>query len=221
MKGGYFMRHLLWLLLSTTSFFFLAACSSDTSESTEGVQSSAEIAEYRIIDDPLLTAASQKEETAVPHLPLDSDPLEIPVENPKDITLSLNYPLVLESASHDSSKSTAIADTQKDELPLKPATLQGFYIFGNETNLFSPCGSDKAYWVQTTPAIQSELVLLYRQLASHAHEEIFVQVTGKYAGQGDEGYAEDADGLFSIVQVHHMRRRAAGDCVSGEIERRE
>ena len=95
---------------------------------------------------------------------------------------------------------------------------RGFYAWGPEVNEFSPCGSDKKYWVGASEALAERLSAAHEIGRTEPYQGLFVEVRGFYAGQAsveiERGgpFAEQTDGLFEITEIRTMRRVIASDC---------
>jgi hypothetical protein len=98
----------------------------------------------------------------------------------------------------------------------QPRNYFGFYVFGAEVEVFSPCGSQKNYWVLTTGPLWTLLTDTHQALVTEPYGGIYVEVEGYYAGLPDEdrdgAFAAQSDGLFRITEVRAMRRIMASDC---------
>ena len=98
----------------------------------------------------------------------------------------------------------------------QPMVYQGFYVWGPDVDEFSPCGSDKTYWVVTSEALGNRLVDAHEAGRTEPYQGLFVEVRGFYAGPPNEerggAFADQYDGLFEITEVRTMRRIMASDC---------
>jgi hypothetical protein len=94
------------------------------------------------------------------------------------------------------------------------APTAGIYFFEDETETFSPCPSNRTYWVTGSEKVHGVL----RSEAVAAKEPIrgavYVRVNGRYAGssKNSESYARDYDGYFEITKVFSIRPAKKTDC---------
>ena len=92
----------------------------------------------------------------------------------------------------------------------------GVYIWGAEVSTFSPCGTDKDWWVLANDSIERQLREAHERLTTMPYEGIFVEVDGSYAGaataEAGGGFATQYDGLFRIANVRALRKRDAASC---------
>ncbi len=96
------------------------------------------------------------------------------------------------------------------------AVHDGVYIWGAEVETFSPCGTDKTWWVLTSEPLWLQLRDAHQALTTRPYEGIFAEVSGYYDGPASQeaggGFATQYDGLFRITAVRFTRSRADSDC---------
>ena len=128
------------------------------------------------------------------------------------------------NATHHSADSQSTKEKQSQDAPItttkslantiltKNQRFMGFYTYGHETNTFTPCQTDKVYWVEADIKIIEQLENGYRKRIKKAYDQVFVDISGRYLGKATDGFAEDSDGLFRIERIHTLRNRDIDDC---------
>jgi len=90
--------------------------------------------------------------------------------------------------------------------------LTGSYIWGDEVNEFQPCGSDSVFWVLASPQLLKRLRSAHDSLTTKPYEKVFVRVRGHRSSQPTDGFAEETNGYFEIVEIREIRRLRNGEC---------
>ncbi|HEX9461592.1 MAG TPA: hypothetical protein VGB82_03250 [Alphaproteobacteria bacterium] len=90
----------------------------------------------------------------------------------------------------------------------------GIYTWGAEVETFSPCGSNKEYWVRASDAATNDLSKAHQRLTTRPYEGIYVDVVGFYAGPTSDEYGFEGqyEGLFDIEKVTVTRKSGPSDC---------
>lgn len=97
------------------------------------------------------------------------------------------------------------------------APMKGVYIFGEGVESFTPCGSEKDYWVFTaSEELWSTLRDKHQDLAAKPYGGIFAEVNGWLGPKlhpivGGE-YAADFDGHIVIDDIISMEKISPSDC---------
>lgn len=93
----------------------------------------------------------------------------------------------------------------------KTFTLKGHFIYGHEVRSFSPCGSDKKFWVLDK---MDELKNHYEELTKDQkpYTPIFAEIEFIDKGKSDEGFAADYDGVYEVLKVVKTTETTEGDC---------
>ena len=90
-----------------------------------------------------------------------------------------------------------------EEIQTEPVTEQifhGHYIWGGEVHTFSPCTSDKTYWVSFDWAGR-EMQNYYKAHLSKPYQPMFISFRGQILNEQVDGFALQYDGLVRISEV--------------------
>jgi len=94
--------------------------------------------------------------------------------------------------------------------------VEGHYVFDLESNVFSPCGSDKIYWVRSDAAKLASLRVAYNQWFGATRPEPYSPMFARFRGEvidGErDGFEENYDGLFLVKEIVLLRGVKEGDC---------
>jgi len=89
---------------------------------------------------------------------------------------------------------------------------QGKLILGHEEFSFSPCRSDKIYWVEPNNSDSyTELENKYYELTQEPYEPVFTKFNGVVKESQKDGFASDYDALF-IYEGSFRMEKYDGQC---------
>ena len=77
---------------------------------------------------------------------------------------------------------------------------RGYYVWGAEVHTFSPCASDKTYWVSFDWAGRA-MNDYYKSHVSQPYEPMFIVFRGRLLDEQVDGFALEYDGLIRISDV--------------------
>ncbi|AMO55052.1 hypothetical protein GZ77_00395 [Endozoicomonas montiporae] len=77
---------------------------------------------------------------------------------------------------------------------------RGYYTRGAEVHTFTPCKSDKTYWVSFDWAGR-EMSDYYKSNVSKPYEPMFIEFRGHLLNEQVDGFALEYDGLIRISEV--------------------
>lgn len=87
------------------------------------------------------------------------------------------------------------------------ATLRGYYVLGNEVNMFRNCADNKQYWVKDqTRSLDS----LYQQACLPApipYEAVYAVFTGTLGTKDATATAAETDGVFTVTRVDTLQSK--------------
>lgn len=95
---------------------------------------------------------------------------------------------------------------------------RGMYAFGPEVEVFSPCGSDKVYWLIEAPDLEALKLQLARsgQLEGEGpFPSIYIEFNGYKSEEAADGFSGAYDGLIQLdsLSLHQLKPPPA--CQSG------
>jgi hypothetical protein len=91
------------------------------------------------------------------------------------------------------------------------SAFHGDYILGHEVHSFQPCGSEKVYWIKTSPEIQKELVDYHQANTSKPYEAVYIEFVGKILDDKRTGFARDHDGL---IRINTILKTTSTSCIN-------
>ena len=93
---------------------------------------------------------------------------------------------------------------------------KGIYTWGAEVETFSPCDSNKTWWVLASEPVWLQLRNAHQSLTTKPYEGIYAEVSGAYVGAATEelgvAFAAQYDGILRITDVKVTRKRLGSDC---------
>lgn len=95
------------------------------------------------------------------------------------------------------------------------ATVRGIYVWGPEVETFSPCNTDKTYWLNGDATLLQPLQELAMEKAdtnNEAYQPIYLEAEIADAGTATEGDAMDYDGLRELRRVIASSKQVPEDC---------
>lgn len=100
--------------------------------------------------------------------------------------------------------------------------MRGYLRMGHEVRSFTPCGSERAYWVDDLTG--ANLYVVYRSLVSAPpadYAQLYVELDAFAEAPRTEGFAADYDSLLTATELRFAARETRGcaDDVSGEFFR--
>lgn len=106
-------------------------------------------------------------------------------------------------------KQDDVTSTYKKES--KSIVLEGAFIYGHEVRSFTPCGSDKQFWVLDKT---EQLKNRYEELTANqdAYTPIFVEIEVVDQGKAEDGFAADYDGVYEVIKVLKIKESENNDC---------
>ena len=93
--------------------------------------------------------------------------------------------------------------------------VKGIYTWGSEVETFSPCNTNKTYWLEGSDAMLAplqEMALKKADANNEAYQPIYVELQAAQAGKATDGFAADYDGLMQLHQVVHASSKVPADC---------
>ncbi len=89
---------------------------------------------------------------------------------------------------------------------------EGFYVFGDEGNLFIECASGKTYWVTGDQDMLKYLRERYVSVAKKPLEEVYVQFRGEKLPGVKPGETREYEGMINVKSVIAFRKKQDTDC---------
>lgn len=96
-----------------------------------------------------------------------------------------------------------------------PLQMRGIYVWGSEVETFSPCNTDKAYWLEGDEQLLAplqELAIRKADAANEAYQPIYVEVQVRDMGRATDGFAVDYDGVMQLLDVRSSSLQVPADC---------
>ena len=93
--------------------------------------------------------------------------------------------------------------------------VKGIYTWGPEVETFSPCNTNKTYWLEGGDAMLAplqEMALKKADASNEAYQPIYVELQAAQAGKATDGFAADYDGLMQLHQVVKSSSKVPADC---------
>ena len=93
--------------------------------------------------------------------------------------------------------------------------VKGIYTWGPEVETFSPCNTNKTYWLEGSDAMLAplqEMALKKADAGNEAYQPIYVELQAAQAGKATDGFAADYDGLMQLHQVVHSSSKVPATC---------
>lgn len=88
-----------------------------------------------------------------------------------------------------------------------PTTLRGYYVLGDEVNMFRNCADNKQYWVRdATRSLDS----LYREACFPApipYEAVYAVFTGTLGSKDTSSNAVETEGVFIVTKVDTLQSK--------------
>ena len=95
-------------------------------------------------------------------------------------------------------------------------TVPGHYVWGAEVNVFSPCGSDREYWVVADSRdIRESLIDQYSAFDLPPYAAVFVRVRGEFGPVLECEFCKAYAGSFRIVELLEMESPGPEECMTG------
>ena len=126
------------------------------------------------------------------------------------------------AASAPAAEQASTADAGSAAQPSVPAAsdtavtlVKGIYTWGSEVETFSPCNTNKTYWLEGSDAMLvplQEMALKKADANNEAYQPIYVELQAAQAGKATDGFAADYDGLMQLHQVVHASSKVPADC---------
>jgi len=93
----------------------------------------------------------------------------------------------------------------------KSKTLEGQLTLGHEVRTFKPCGSDKTFWVSDKTGKLKEF---YSKLTvgKKPYTPIFIEIEVKDKGKAKEGFPDEYESVYEVVNVLKARNISSKDC---------
>lgn len=90
------------------------------------------------------------------------------------------------------------------------ATVQGFYVYGNDRNSFQPCGSEERYWIDGEPDAVGLIQQTYLSIVTEERQLLHASVFGNIVNseQAPSGHS----GVFQLSQLIGLRLPTDTDC---------
>ena len=132
-----------------------------------------------------------------------------------DISAS-SEPAAAEQTSSSDAGSVAQSPASAASASVAAVTLvKGIYTWGPEVETFSPCNTNKTYWLEgseTMLAPLQEMALKKADAGNEAYQPIYVELQAAQAGKATDGFAADYDGLMQLHQVVHSSSKVPTAC---------
>jgi len=104
-------------------------------------------------------------------------------------------------------------ENSETESNINADVYKGYYIYGHEVNTFQPCGQMKVFWISGSNDLLEKIQQQYALYTDRPYEEVFVELTGDFAGKASDGFAMDYDGQFMVTKIRMMKKRSEDDCI--------
>lgn len=100
-------------------------------------------------------------------------------------------------------------------------TVKGQLVMGHEGEVFTPCGSKDAFWVEdTTDKLKSQYEEFTKDAKEH-YTPIYAELKVVDKGKTTEGFAAEYDGVYEVIEVISVRPLNETDCKSEETNSRQ
>lgn len=86
--------------------------------------------------------------------------------------------------------------------------LKGKLTLGHEVSTFSPCNSDKTYWVVLPAKLSVEINKMIKDPAQY--RPLYAEVKGKFQPVTTEGFETDYDATFAVAKLNMVSREIDG-----------
>ena len=78
---------------------------------------------------------------------------------------------------------------------------QGIYYWGAEVNTFSPCDSEKTYWVSGSSWVLRPLHDYAKEETKSPYEPVYIEFRGHLLDEKLDGFAAEYEGLIRISEI--------------------
>ena len=93
--------------------------------------------------------------------------------------------------------------------------IRGSYVWGHETETFTPCGSSQSLWVVGDVALLQplrDIAAEQSQFKGQPYLPIYLEVAGTIEPQASDGFAADYDGVLRITHVYASQSSLPNHC---------
>ena len=90
---------------------------------------------------------------------------------------------------------------------------RGIYYLGAEVNTFSPCDSEKTYWVSGSSWVLDPLYQYVKEKTKKPYEPVYIEFRGHLLKEILDGFAAGYDGLIRISEVRLKTLNIPQHCV--------
>lgn len=89
---------------------------------------------------------------------------------------------------------------------------KGYLVIAPEVEVFQPCNSKNALWLDYDSGVRSKLFGKYMGLRRKPYEKTYAVLRGNTGPKLDCAFCEDYPGSFKVETVIEHRRVKKGDC---------
>jgi uncharacterized membrane protein len=89
-----------------------------------------------------------------------------------------------------------------------PTTLRGYYVLGDEVNMFRNCADNKQYWVKDATRSLDSLYRLACLPAPIPYEAVYAVFTGILEPKDTASAAAETAGIFTVTQVDTLQPKS-------------
>lgn len=121
----------------------------------------------------------------------------------------------MQAAEEPASAAASAAVAASAVAQAAPLQMRGIYVWGSEVETFSPCNTDKAYWLEGDEQLLAplqELAIRKADAANEAYQPIYVEVQVRDMGRATDGFAVDYDGVMQLLDVRSSSLQVPADC---------
>ena len=140
-------------------------------------------------------------------------------DSSSDASAAMSAASAVAAADADAQNSSS-ASAPLPPLPAAPASgpsvaYRGLFVWGPEVETFTPCNSDRTYWLDGPDELLGrleDLAIDKADKAGEAYQPIYVELHASDEGKATDGQAVDYDGIFMLRSIDRTQSSLPADC---------
>ncbi|MFV0219817.1 hypothetical protein OBK23_09055 [Empedobacter falsenii] len=115
--------------------------------------------------------------------------------------------------NHNDSNENFVTKNESTVYPRKQF-ISGKLVLGHEVQEFTPCGSNKSFWIIDNTGILQSKYDSINKMVRKPYSKVYAEIEIVDKGKSNEGFASDYESVYEVINIKNIRKLTNKDCNS-------